>query len=352
MPTRAIRPATTDVGDPIRRKHTPEPLTAATVGTDHRGWCNLDRSVDRSVPSPGPAQRRRRLQHQGRSPRRRRSPGPRSPARLDAEIRAGARGPKSAGGPRGAAGDAVGCRRTRDRLPGAPARDRGRQPGDRQDPPDQRADRRSWRNRDPPCRGVSRRGRARRRGQAGPPRGAGLAAARSVRAHAGARRDVAAAVRARGPDRDGLGSGRRDAALRRRLRRASSLPADAVPPRGDREPQAARRDRADRAAPVHRARRRAVAAGARARRHAVGRRRDARRWSARSSPGWAARRSCCSPRRAPTCWSTPRAGARARSITSASTCATSSPTTPSRCSATCSRACRTSPTTPPRPRSR
>ena len=57
----------------------------------------------------------------------------------------------------------------------------------------------------------------------------------------------------------GVGSGRRDAALPRRLRRAR-LPADAVPARGHREREAARRARAHRAAPVHRARR-----GARAR---------------------------------------------------------------------------------------
>src|SRR4051812_3180825 len=54
-PRRARPPPTTDVRDPLPKKHTPESRTTATVGTDHRGWCNLGRSVERSVASPGPA---------------------------------------------------------------------------------------------------------------------------------------------------------------------------------------------------------------------------------------------------------------------------------------------------------
>ncbi len=122
--------------------------------------------------------------------------------------------------------------------------------------------------------------------------------------------------------------------------RRARVPADAVPARRHREPEAARRDRAHRAAPVHRARRRA--------RSPLVLVLDDMQWAdddtlalrqrararARRLAGRADR-----PRRGPRCSCTPAAGARARSITSASTCATSSPTTPSRCSATCCRAC-------------
>src|SRR5215475_3632462 len=106
-------------GIPSSGNDTPELPALAIVGTDHRGWCNLDRSVDRSVPSPGPAS------GGGDSTTRVEAvaaPDPRGaePREAGRWLGAGARGAQPAGGPRAAAGGAVGCRHTRDRLPGAP----------------------------------------------------------------------------------------------------------------------------------------------------------------------------------------------------------------------------------------
>src|ERR1043166_3579199 len=109
-------------GIPSSGNDTPESLALATVGTDHRGWCNLDRSVDRSVPSPGPAN--------GDGASSAREDGTAAdPWAAPREVRhrgSGARGAQPARGARAAAGDAVGCGRTRDRLPGPAAGDGGR----------------------------------------------------------------------------------------------------------------------------------------------------------------------------------------------------------------------------------
>src|ERR1043165_3149288 len=120
-------------GIPSSGNDTPEPRALATVGTDHRGWCNLDRSVDWSVPSPGPAS------GDGDSSIRVENLAAADPRTAPREVGHRGSGTRHAPSARGAntpAGDLVGCGRTRDRFPGAAAGDGGRQPGHRQDAAD------------------------------------------------------------------------------------------------------------------------------------------------------------------------------------------------------------------------